>query len=424
VPEPVIHHDVVCPFCSLLCDDLVVEAADSSSLRVTAKGCTRAAEGFALPSGETVPRIAGKAAGLDQAVAEAAKHLRASRRPLVAGLGTDTDGVRAALLLAEMTGGIVDHLAADGLMANMDAMRSTGWVTGTLAEIRNRADLVLMVGTDGKETAPRLFERCIWPDRAIDAEALARRRVIYVGPEGLDTTLGRRPDGTPPEHLACPADRLLEAVGALRALVGGHRVGAGAVSGIATERLRGLAEALQTARYAVVIWAAGDFEERRADLLTLALAELTKELNLRTRCVGLPLAGLGNVIGANQVCGWQMGLPLRTGFVGGIPIHDPYGFATGRLLASGAVDCLLWVSSLADTPPPAADIPTIALAHSATRFVKEPEVVIPVGTPGLDHEGALYRTDSVVALRARKLRDTGLPAASSALSAIASALKS
>ena len=71
-----------------------------------------------------------------------------------------------------------------------------------------------------------------------------------------------------------------------------------------------------------------------------------------------------------------------------------------------------------ETPPPAADIPTIALAHSATRFVKEPEVVIPVGTPGLDHEGALYRTDSVVALRANKLRDTGLPAASTVLAAI------
>ena len=47
------------------------------------------------------------------------------------------------LALAERTGGIVDHAGSRGLMANLRAQQDGGWVTATLAEIRNRADLVL-----------------------------------------------------------------------------------------------------------------------------------------------------------------------------------------------------------------------------------------------------------------------------------------
>ena len=39
------------------------------------------------------------------------------------------------------------------------------------------------------------------------------------------------------------------------------------------------------------------------------------------------------------------------------------------------------------------------------------EVLIPVGTPGLDHGGSLYRTDGVVAVPVRELRKLNFPAA-------------
>ena len=42
-------------------------------------------------------------------------------------------------------------------------------------------------------------------------------------------------------------------------------------------------------------------------------------------------------------------------------------------------------------------------------FTKEPDVFIPVGTPGIDHAGHAYRMDNVVAIRLKKLRHSGLP---------------
>jgi hypothetical protein len=42
-------------------------------------------------------------------------------------------------------------------------------------------------------------------------------------------------------------------------------------------------------------------------------------------------------------------------------------------------------------------------------FDKQPDVFIPVGTPGIDHAGHAYRLDNVVAIRLKKLRESGLP---------------
>ena len=48
-------------------------------------------------------------------------------------------------------------------------------------------------------------------------------------------------------------------------------------------------------------------------------------------------------------------------------------------------------------------------------------VAIPVGTPGLDHAGSVYRMDGVVSLPLRALRDTGLPSVAQALARIRAA---
>lgn len=55
-------------------------------------------------------------------------------------------------------------------------------------------------------------------------------------------------------------------------------------------------------------------------------------------------------------------------------------------------------------------------------FAQEPEVFIPVGTPGIDHSGHAYRMDNVVAIRLKKLRDSGLPSTSEVVTAIQQAL--
>src|SRR6266849_6329990 len=96
---------------------------------------------------------------------EAAKLLKASRLPLVAGLGTDVDGARAAIGLAAQLGGVIDHMHSQALLRDLDVAREAGMMVITPNEAALRADTLLMVGP-GLKTA--------WPD--LDARLIERPR--------------------------------------------------------------------------------------------------------------------------------------------------------------------------------------------------------------------------------------------------------
>jgi formylmethanofuran dehydrogenase subunit B len=130
----------------------------------------------------------------------------------------------------------------------------------------------------------------------------------------------------------------------------------------------------------------------------------------------------------NQVHAWLSGLPLRSRAGPGGLEHEPALFDTGRLLAEGAVDSLLWVSSFdADALPPPYLGPTIVLGHPALadRAVASASgttVFIPVSTPGIGSPGHLFRTDGTVLMPLHPVLADGLPTVADVATAIRSAL--
>jgi formylmethanofuran dehydrogenase subunit B len=182
--------------------------------------------------------------------------------------------------------------------------------------------------------------------------------------------------------------------------------------------LERLAADLRACPYSAIVWATGAFPGPHGDLLVGSLGDLLKTLNGTTRAVGVPLAGPDNVTGACQVTTRQTGVPLRTSLAAGVPDYDPARWTTAALLGAGTADALLWISSFRDAPPPPTSVPTIVLGRPGIVLDRDPAVLIPVGTPGLDHAGSLFRTDGTVALPLRRLRRTGLPSAAEVLALI------
>jgi formylmethanofuran dehydrogenase subunit B len=403
VADSSLRRDVVCPFCGLACDDLAV-AVEDGRIIVREGGCDAGRAGFERQIPDAPPLVAGREAGLDAAIAKAAEVLRASRQPLFAGLATDVAGMRAVIQLAERTGGIVDHAGGDGLFRNLRVVQDSGWMTTTLSEVRNHADLLLVVGPDPTAQFPRFFQRCVGPPQTLYTNARPTPQLVRLGP----------PDDRPLKmwdvaaiELPCPLDRLPEAVAALRCLVNDRPLRVEEVAGLPVENFGRLAAQLKAARYGVVSWMAGAFDFAGAELLVQSLADLVRDLNRTTRCAALPLAGGDNAVGANQVCTWQSGVPLRTSFAGGAPEHDPLLHTTSRLIGAREVDALVWVSAFRPLPPPSTELPTIVIATPGVAFARPPDVFIPVGTPGIDHAGAIFRTDAVVALPLAALRSAG-----------------
>ena len=414
------HEGVVCPFCGLFCDDLVVEPGPAQGrLRVTAQGCAMAQEAFAAAEPHDVPRIDGRAATLDEACARAAAILTDSRLPVIGGLAADITAAKAATELAERVGAIIDHAASEAMFRNLLAMFDKGWMATTLAEVKNRMDLLIVAGTDIVGRFPRFFERCVWNTDALFWPAPSAREVVYLG-DGLDTTAGTAPDGRAPTVITCDSARLAEIFAVLRAVFHGRALQATEVAGAPVAELSNLVERMKSARYGVITWAAGDLAGSHSDLAVQAISDLVTDLNETGRFSCLPLGGTDNALGAAQVCTWQSGFPLRTSFASGHPDFDPHLFSWRRLIEDGGADSLLWVSAFrAADLPVEAPIPTIVVGAPGIAFDREPDVYVPVGIPGLDHGGHVVRTDAVASLPLRRLRESKLPRTADVLHAIA-----
>lgn len=410
----------VCPFCSLACDDLRLGRAEDGGVALIAPDCVLARDGFAeAGTGEEArPGIDGRPAEEGAAIRHAAALIATSTAPLVGGLAAEVDGVRAALALADACDASVDHLRSEGLMRLLLPLIESGGVLTTLGEIRNRADLVLVFGPDPRRIAPRLLERALPPAGLFLPEGGARRVIFLAG----------EPAGDLPPHLsvetiAAPAGRLAELAGALARLVSGRALPRPEVAGVPAARLAGLAERLGAARYGVALVAPGLVEGDHPDLAIATLLHLVQELNRATRWSVLPVAAGDGLVGASQAMLWQSGVPLRSRFDAQGPRFAPRRISAERLLRHEETDLLIWISAFRPiAPPDVPSVPVIALAHPRTRFAHPPAVFLPVGVPGVDHGGALFRTDGVVALPLAPARPSSRRSAAALLTAIHAAL--
>ena len=378
-----------CPYCPLLCDDL----HPGAGLGIASSGCGLAHQRLAQVQApaDTRPRVNGQPATLDEALAAAAQVLVASRQPLLAGLGTDVAGARALVPLALATGAICDAAGGAALAQALRAQQDRGGFTTTLAEVHERAEHIVFVGSWAPERAPRLLLRTA-------AGRAAPPTLLSLGAKPGDSC------GLPVAELPLQGD-LLQTLASLAALVSGRTLRQPAPG------LSALAQQLQDSRYAVLVWEPAQLGPHAA-LAIERLQQIVGLLNRKTRAAGLPVGGAEGAATANQVFAWMTGLPLRTRMGPTGLSHDPQTLDTAALLASGSVDALLWISAFGGAAPPEAALPRIVLAPAfvGDRLGDESRTIfIPVATPGVGHGGHLFRTDGVVLMPLHACCDQAVP---------------
>ncbi|QFY41765.1 formylmethanofuran dehydrogenase subunit B [Candidatus Methylospira mobilis] len=416
--------NVPSPFCGIASDDLTIQVS-GNTLKVLENGDSITVAGFEQPLTDTQPRVAGKDVTLQEAVSAVAGLLKAARLPVFSGFGTDVNDTRAALSLADRSGAVLDQARSEGGLRNLLVLADSGWFATTLGELKNRVEVLVVFGSDIESDFPRFYERFIWPQETLFGQDAGKREIIYIGraPSGEASTA---PDGRKPVVLPCALEDLPAVAAAFNALTHGARLQATHVGGIAVADLAAVLERVKQAHYSVFTWAAGHLAYAHADLTVQQLSAAVVALNAGglTRSAILPLGGQDGDRTASQVFAWQSGYPTRISYARGYPEYDPYHFSVARLLQSGEADVLIWISTLnARLAPPATHIPTVVIGRSGMRFEREPDVYIPVSTPGIDHAGHMYRCDNVVCLPLHKLRDSNLPTGSAVLAAIEKALE-
>jgi formylmethanofuran dehydrogenase subunit B len=380
--EQIMH---ACPACGLLCDDISGDAIAKQQF-----SCGKAAKFYARKTTDAQPQIDGRPVSLTDAVQAAAALLQQAKAPLVAGSSTDVHGARALVSLANQTGAAMTHMNASSTLRNMKVLQHRGWQTTTLTEVRNRADVILMVGTDVVTHNARFFERVVWVDEAMFTEPGARQ-VIYLGGDKLKTQAGTSPDGKAPQVIDCASEHLPEVVAVLRALVMGKSVAGEDVAGVSVSTLKSLADTLKAAKYATLVWVSKDLHYDHAELTIENITETVVALNQKTRAMGLSLGGSDGDTSVNYAHTWLNAVIIDA------PNWQDH-------------DAVVWVNSFSpEAMPTETQVPVIVLGAPDSKFLTPPAVFIPVATPGLDTSGQQFRVDGSVTLPLTAAKPSALP---------------
>ena len=358
-------------------------------------------------------RIAGEAATFADAFAAAETLIKRAKRPLFSGLGADVDGVRAALELARATHAWFDPAQSAAQAALISTTQRQGVIRTTFTEVRNRADLVVVLGGEVFADAPRLPERLLAPVASIDGSDLSERRVLVVGasPGQLKKIRGGRASGVTLEAVRCPTTDIPRFLQGLAARLAGHAPAAGRSMDAAIDQVAG---AIDAAHYTAFIWQSDAALGPAPTLTTELLFDLIRRLNEKTRAAGLPLGGAHGAASAMAVTTWQTGYPSRIRFSRGAAEYNPAAHAFADVIANAQADLVVWVDAFNGLPvPDCGDIPVLLLGGDEAD-AEQAQVRLPVGLPGLDHDAQIIRGDQVIALTLRRPEGAPAPLAPSA----------
>ena len=387
VQERSVEH-VTCLGCGCACDDITV-VVQQDRIAETRNACALGAAWFgdgAIP-GET--RVNGRNASLADALVEAARILRAARRPLVY-LAADLscEAQREAVALSDRVGALLDtvtSVAAAGILA----AQRRGRAGATLGEIRQRADLVVFWGVDPVERYPRFAARYAVEPRGLAAPRGRSSRTVIA----VDVGACRGPTDAD-ARVAIGGPHEVDALGVMRATVQGRMAGDDA-------RFRGAAELARRMSQGHYVALVADGEpgadpadpDRAEGLVTLAQA-----LNAPTRCALVVLRGGGNRSGADAVLTWQTGFPFAVDFAPGVPAYRPHAGAAA-LVAAGEIDAACVIGSAASVPEPLvgglARLPSVAIGPRASAASFRPAVAVDTGVAGIHEGGTAFRMDDV-----------------------------
>ena len=378
---------VTCLGCGCGCDDLTVRIENDRIVDVSPV-CLVARAWFgdgAVPGAVTRN---GTPVSLSQAMTDAAATLGESAGRVLVYIGPDlsSQAQRVALAIADVLRAGVDTPTSRPAAAGLLAAQRRGRAGATLAEIRNRAEMVLFWAVDPRDRYPRFIPRFVDAKGTHIPAGRKGRRVISVSVGG-----DRGPAGADLE-VALTAEEEIPALSVMRAMVLGNTLGELPANLQAAAKAASL---LKEAKYVVIVNEAEPAESSNP-LRAEGLIALTQALNGPTRAALSSLRAGGNRSGAESALTWQTGYPMAVDFSQGFPRYTP---GSRALDAPGDVATVLVAGSSDELPADAraafGKVPTIVIGPRASEAPFSTRIAIDTGIAGIHEAGTGYRMDEI-----------------------------
>ncbi len=383
-------HDVVCPFCGLLCDDLSLQS-EGNSIQIDSSDCPLAKASFLKASARTTlkPRVNGEFVDRMTAIQTAVNLISNAKLPLITGLMTDVAGTRNALNLAEYLHATIDQYSNRAFGINAGYIQTNGGYFTTLSETRNRADMLVLIGSQILKNFPRLIE--ILDFLKPDNSRFKRPRKIAI-------------IGEPCEEFATILEQIdvsasiecdMQQAGHVMSVIQNHKEKrkdrAPITHGFQNSAIKLFAQDLEQSNYTVFVWAAEEFSFPLGDLVVDSIFRLIDVINQSRRAAGLTLTNTPSTTTANAVSTWRYGKPLPLSFRSGTPEHHPDYYTWNSIINRGDTDLVIWIGGLDQS----VEIPDFSMQKIllSNKDLEDADVFIPIAIPGLDHDAHLFRTD-------------------------------
>ncbi len=382
-----------CAGCACVCDD--IELHSDGQRIIEAKNACEMGRSWFLDLTNDGPgaTIEGRVVVLNDAIEAAAELLNAANSPLVYGLGETTyEAQRQAVALAELIDGTIDTETSLTHGSMELAAQLGGKVTGSLGEIKNRADLIVYWGANPAKTHPRHLERYS-VHSAGKFRSRADRTMVVVDIRESETS--KEAD----LFLRIRPEKDFEALTAIRCLLHGRRLDESKIeeTGLTLDQLRDLAYRMKRSRYGVIFVGMGLLQTRGLHMNASAATSLGIALNATGRFLVMPLRVPGNIGGADAMLNCATGRPFGVNFSRGYPRYNPGEFTAADLLVRKDVDAALIVGANALRRLPHAArkqldrIPTIVIDSGMPNA----NVAIATAPPGISAGGTVYRNDKI-----------------------------
>lgn len=393
------HKNIVCPFCSLHCDDINLEINDR---KISIKSdlpevCADKYKMFNFKENKiSQSKILGKSVDGNKANVYCQKLINSSKETILVNHSSDVNITREILGTASKINGIVDHSNSDKFLKNVALYQRRGYMATSLTEIKNKSDVVLLFSNNVLQSYPRLIEKVLATKNSFSINP-KDKKIFIIGNEKTNKKNCHLRD----TRITFIDFNNKEASSFLQCLKDKSKH-----PKVKNLKSKLLLESIDKSKYLSLLWSTSEFTKyKECDQIIYDISEFITSLNETKRAGCMSLAGNDGDVSHVQTLGWITGFPSRVKFTGNYFEYDKDTNNASKLINMNCCDLVIHINAISDKKLFLhKKQKNIIIGHPATKFNIEPDVFIPSSVPGIDSKGHIFRTDNVVSLPLSRIR--------------------
>ncbi len=333
----------------------------------------------------------------DIALDKTARLLYDSDRPVLYGWGeTSVEAIKKGIKIAEQTGSVIDNQSTICHGSSIQAFQNVGHPVMTLGEVKNRADVIVYVGTNPMDDHPRHLSRyTTFPEGFFRRNGREDRTVITLDPKFTNTAK------VSDEWIQFNMNEDYLLFNALRMLLKGETLKEKEIAGVPIEKLEHLISIMKNAECGALFFGLGVSQTLAKQKNVDVLIQLVEDLNSYSKWSMLPMRGFFNVSGFNIALTSETGYPYGVDFTRGYPRFMVGETTTIDLLNRREPDFFMSISADPGVQFPGytiqhlVNIPTIQIDTHWGPITELSDIVLPSTRVGVETAGTAYRMDSI-----------------------------